>query len=97
MQIRLIPRENGIAEWAMIELQGTLEPPGMLSGQHIGKLAWNNNKALLHIGHHIMEGKEVKLENPFLVLVRNTEERTNVQVAAIIRKKVQFRNRPIPI
>ncbi|KAM3721886.1 Chromosome transmission fidelity protein [Dirofilaria immitis] len=97
MQIRLIPREDGIAEWTMIELQGTLDSAGVLAGQRIGNLKWENRKALLHIGHHIMEGKEVKLQNPLIVLARDAENQEIVQIAAVIRKKVQFRARPMPI
>uniref|UniRef100_A0A915PX39 Chromosome transmission fidelity protein 8 n=1 Tax=Setaria digitata TaxID=48799 RepID=A0A915PX39_9BILA len=81
----------------MIELQGTLDSVGTLSGQAIGNLKWENKKALLHIGHHIMEGKEVKLQNPLLVLQRNTENQENAQIAAIIRRKVQFHTRPMPV
>ncbi|VBB25700.1 unnamed protein product [Acanthocheilonema viteae] len=95
--MRLIPREDGIAEWAMIELQGTLNSVGTLVGQQIGSLTWENKKALLRIGHHIMEGKEVKLQNPLIVLTRDVENQGIIQIAAVIRKKVQFRSRPMPI
>ncbi|CAG9530901.1 unnamed protein product [Cercopithifilaria johnstoni] len=97
MQIRLIPREESVAEWAMIELQGTLDSTGTLAGQRIGILKWENKKALFRIGHHIMEGKEIKLQNPLLVLVRDVENQGVVQIAAVIRKKVQFRDRPMPV
>ncbi|VDM08381.1 unnamed protein product [Wuchereria bancrofti] len=97
MQIKLIRREDGIAEWAMIELQGTLESAGILAGQRIGSLKWENKKALLHIGHHIMEGKEVKLQNPLIVLARDAENQGIAQITAVIRKKVQFRARPMPV
>nr|CDP98871.1 Bm10609 [Brugia malayi] len=60
----------------MIELQGTLESAGIL--------------ALLHIGYHIIEGKEVKLQNPLIVLGRDAENQGIAQTAAVIRKKVQF-------
>ncbi|VIO97993.1 Uncharacterized protein BM_BM10866 [Brugia malayi] len=55
----------------MIELQGTLESAGILVRQRIGSLKWENKKALLHIGYHIIEGKEVKLQNPLIVLGRD--------------------------
>ncbi|VDK75525.1 unnamed protein product [Litomosoides sigmodontis] len=97
MQIRLIPREDGVAEWALIELQGTLESAGTLTGQRIGSLKWEKKKALLHIGHHIMEGKEVKLQHPLIVLTRDAENREIVHISAVIRKKVQFRARPMPV
>uniref|UniRef100_A0A0R3RSK4 Ctf8 n=1 Tax=Elaeophora elaphi TaxID=1147741 RepID=A0A0R3RSK4_9BILA len=88
---------NGVTEWAIIELQGTLDSAGTLAGQRIGSLKWENKKALLHIGHHILEGKEVKLQNPLIVLARNTENQGTVQIAAMIRRKVQFRARPMPV
>ncbi|VDK64319.1 unnamed protein product [Onchocerca ochengi] len=97
MQIKLIPREDGVAEWAMIELQGTLNSNGMFAGQRIGDLKWENKKALLHVGHHILEGKEVKLQNPLIVLAQDAENQGTAQIAAVIRKKVQFRTRPMPV
>uniref|UniRef100_A0A8R1TPY9 Uncharacterized protein n=1 Tax=Onchocerca volvulus TaxID=6282 RepID=A0A8R1TPY9_ONCVO len=97
MQIKLIPREDGVAEWAMIELQGTLNSNGMFAGQRIGDLKWENKKALLHVGHHILEGIEVKLQNPLIVLAQDAENQGTAQIAAVIRKKVQFRTRPMPI
>ncbi|VIO98085.1 T-cell receptor beta chain ANA 11, putative [Brugia malayi] len=74
----------------MIELQGTLESAGILVRQRIGSLKWENKKALLHIGYHIIEGKEVKLQNPLIVLGRDAENQGIAQTAAVIRKKVQF-------
>lgn len=37
---------DGIEEWAMIELQGTLDSVGTLAGQHIGNLKWENKKVM---------------------------------------------------
>ncbi|OZC06530.1 Ctf8 [Onchocerca flexuosa] len=88
---------DGVEEWAMIELQGTLNSTSILAGQRIGDLKWENKKALLHIGHHIMEGKEVKLQNPLIVLAPEAENQGIVQITAVIRKKVQFRTRPMPV
>nr|CDP98872.1 Bm10610 [Brugia malayi] len=81
----------------MIELQGTLESAGILARQRIGSLKWENKKALLHIGYHIIEGKEVKLQNPLIVLGRDAENQGIAQTAAVIRKKVQFHAQPMRV
>uniref|UniRef100_A0A0N4UEV5 Ctf8 n=1 Tax=Dracunculus medinensis TaxID=318479 RepID=A0A0N4UEV5_DRAME len=85
-----------LKEWTMIELQGSLESSSELSGQTIGILTWEIDKAYFLIGHHILEGKLTKLEKPFIVLSKNEQTYCN-NITAIIRKKILFRMRPKPV
>ncbi|VDK31286.1 unnamed protein product [Gongylonema pulchrum] len=57
----------------------------------------NRYVAFFQVGHHIIEGKEVKLENPFVVLRKNEQGSNVVPIMAVIRKKLLFRTRPKPI
>ncbi|XP_071823611.1 chromosome transmission fidelity protein 8 homolog [Apostichopus japonicus] len=72
--------EHG-AEWVMLEMQGQLESPEdeELSGQFIGDLHFNKKGIpILIIGHHILYGKVVTMEKPFLVLMKkNAKEENN--------------------
>ncbi|XP_036338438.1 chromosome transmission fidelity protein 8 homolog [Rhagoletis pomonella] len=65
------PSPTGLEEYAIVELQGDLE---IRSGENIhdlfiGDLYYNKyGQPILIIGHHILQGREQKLEKPFAVL-----------------------------
>ncbi|XP_067647044.1 chromosome transmission fidelity protein 8 homolog isoform X2 [Eurosta solidaginis] len=65
---------TGLEEYAIVELQGDLE---IRSGENIhdlfvGDLYYNKyGQPILIIGHHILQGREQKLEKPFAVLEKS--------------------------
>ncbi|KAL7733975.1 hypothetical protein ACLKA6_011672 [Drosophila palustris] len=64
----------GTGEWAIIELQGDLEVRSNQSmhDQFIGDLYYNKyGQPILIIGHHILQGREQKLDKPFAVLEKS--------------------------
>ncbi|KAL3094324.1 hypothetical protein niasHS_004080 [Heterodera schachtii] len=110
MQIHLLKNGDNLAEWMLIELQGTIElAPGArsLEGQQFGQVEWGaagGGRATLTLGHQLLEGRTEELTKPYMVLNRdristtgdNCEERTTKQcdVVAIVRKKLVFSGRP---
>ncbi|EYC10948.1 hypothetical protein Y032_0053g2385 [Ancylostoma ceylanicum] len=105
MQIHVVKNADGVDEWMMVEMQGTIENSGKpLSDEVLGSLSWrrDDNEALLLVGHHLLEGKVSELEKPFLV-VRSTpgedahsDERSMI-IDAVIRRRIVFKNRPKPL
>ncbi|KAH8266063.1 hypothetical protein KR038_001777, partial [Drosophila bunnanda] len=64
----------GKGDWAIIELQGDLEVRANqdMHDQFIGDLYYNKyGQPILIIGHHILQGREQKLEKPFAVLEKS--------------------------
>ncbi|KAH8314687.1 hypothetical protein KR074_010536, partial [Drosophila pseudoananassae] len=64
----------GKGDWAIIELQGDLEVRSNqdMHDQFIGDLYYNKyGQPILIIGHHILQGREQKLEKPFAVLEKS--------------------------
>ncbi|CAG4947548.1 unnamed protein product [Parnassius apollo] len=94
--------ENGVPEWAIVELQGLIQmkKDSTLGPTVIGDLHYfNRNKhPVLVLGHHILNGKEVKLEQPMAVMEKiNNEGKIEYKVKAIVKKKLLFKSRPKPI
>lgn len=108
--------ESGkLPEWAIVELQGSLETYHPVvdpkTERFIGDLHYkqgNDNSAILIIGSHVLNGKEVTLSKPLGVLVKETgepvpddkkDEETNTRWIAkgVVRKKLIFKSRPKPI
>ncbi|XP_032520873.1 chromosome transmission fidelity protein 8 homolog [Danaus plexippus] len=104
MQI-YIKSENetgGISEWAIVELQGLVQVEGDDRGGPavVGDLHYfkRNRHPVLVLGHHVLTGKEVKLEQPMAVMEKTVDGgQTSYRVKAIVRKKLLFKSRPKPI
>ncbi|XP_062579824.1 chromosome transmission fidelity protein 8 homolog [Saccostrea cucullata] len=67
-------------EWAIIDLQGSLETrkPVPLGGKFVGDLHFTKqNVPILIIGHHILYGKVVDLEKPYAVIVKENSSDTD--------------------
>ena len=100
-------------EWAIIELQGTLEMASHckddpLAGKFIGDLHFSNSgEPTLIIGHHILYGKMMKLEKPFAIVRKQNNsptkksgtpsDGTRYDVMGLIKLKLIFNQRPKPI
>lgn len=89
-------------EWAIIELQGDLKShsDSKFEGQFIGDLHFTKTGTpLLIIGHHLLYGKEVKLEKPLALLEKQHNEQSHTEyiVKTIVTKKLLFKTRPKPI
>ncbi|KAH8390803.1 hypothetical protein KR215_012072, partial [Drosophila sulfurigaster] len=70
----LCSHSAGTGEWAIIELQGDLEvrTNQSMHDQFIGDLYYNKyGQPILIIGHHILQGREQKLDKPFAVLEKS--------------------------
>ncbi|SPP76696.1 blast:Chromosome transmission fidelity protein 8 homolog [Drosophila guanche] len=64
----------GTGDWAIVELQGDLEVRNDqdMHDQFIGDLYYNKyGQPILIIGHHILQGREQKLDKPFAVLEKS--------------------------
>ena len=107
MQIFIKNSKNG-DDLALIEMQGDLESRlgsnVNVSGKFIGDLHYTKDGGtpILIIGHHILYGKKVKLDNPMVTLKKvhieqENSTKTEYQVDSVIRHKLIFKSRPKPI
>ncbi|CAG9862163.1 unnamed protein product [Phyllotreta striolata] len=88
-------------EWALIELQGDIKSNADLGleGQFLGDLHFTTTGTpLLIIGHHLLYGKETKIQKPFALIEKRAIEGTaEYVVKSIIKNKIIFKTRPKPI
>ena len=108
VQIVLTKGDGPLEEWVIIELQGELQTRNSkgFDGKEIGDLHFNKRgDPILIIGHHIITGKKVKLEKPFIVMTKckNPDEviKSGYDSKHIIKAKITtklvFKTRPKPI
>lgn len=92
---------KGVPEWAVVELQGLIQLKKETGGPTIvGDLQYynRNRHPVLILGHHVLNGKETKLEQPLAVLEKTTEgDKTQYKIKAVVKKKLLFKSRPKPI
>ncbi|XP_052168719.1 chromosome transmission fidelity protein 8 [Oryza glaberrima] len=100
--------EAGCPEWAIVEVQGVVQPQpcfsGRIQGLHIGRLcaaaAAPSSKAAFTftVGYHELAGTKVALKKPLLVLRKKkttaVAAETELEVIGVIRHKILFKDRP---
>uniref|UniRef100_A0A915LHB1 Uncharacterized protein n=1 Tax=Meloidogyne javanica TaxID=6303 RepID=A0A915LHB1_MELJA len=74
---------DGITEWIMMELPGTLTINDHVDGQNFGKLLWekkDDGKEYVKtiIGRQLLQGECVELEKPFIVINRASQRKEKV-------------------
>ncbi len=92
-------------EWGIVELQGEIQTNNNIpyDNLRIGDLHYTTGSttASLIIGHHLVTGTVVTLDPPLAVLRKNIvageSSRTEYVVAAFVKKKLLFKNRPKPL
>lgn len=107
MSVIQLSSSSGEKTWYFVELQGTLEVSGDVDEQQsqdllkVGTLSFDSadpTKCRLVVGNHTLEGKELPLKKPLLVLQKQRDPSSptvNYVTRHIIRKKLQFKNRPV--
>jgi hypothetical protein len=105
-----ITSTQSLEQWEILEMQGALEartPTGTLENIILGQLTLNaklptekQRRAELVIGKQSCDGKQIEIKKPLLVLKKTHNSKTGeveYEVAAIVRDKILFRNRPVPL
>ncbi|GMT28421.1 hypothetical protein PFISCL1PPCAC_19718, partial [Pristionchus fissidentatus] len=92
---------SGVEEWMLIDMQGEINNGGRpFDKEMLCNIGWrkDNSEALMLIGHHLLEGKIVPLEKPYLVIAPGEQDGKKIMHAeGIIRRKLVFKLRPKPI
>ncbi len=93
---------DGLKEWTMMELQGSLEARDVtvnVDGLPLGDLAKKGEKAVtLTIGNQRMDGKLVDIKQPLTIMKRKESDDGNsnaveFELVGIIRRKLVFLHR----
>ncbi|VAI17272.1 unnamed protein product [Triticum turgidum subsp. durum] len=106
IQVRCGCGEAACPEWAVVEVQGVLQPQpcfsGRIQGLHIGRLCSTSSAPsskcqggyTFTVGYHELAGSKVTLKKPLLVLRKKKKAEVELEVIGIIRHKILFKDRP---
>lgn len=110
IQVKCSCGEGNCPEWAIIELQGVVEPrpefENRLQNLQIGRLCRPTCQETytFTIGYHELTGSKVALKKPLLLLkkVKHADQNANsessptveLDVVGVIRHKILFKTRP---
>ncbi|CAH8643860.1 unnamed protein product [Dicrocoelium dendriticum] len=100
MIVRFRSPSGNVDEWLLIELQGELlsRSDCSFAGSLVGDLHFSpQGEPIFIIGHHVLFGKLVMLEKPFVVTRKDSKDSAEYRVTALIRRKLLFKTRPKPI
>ena len=111
----IVKSKDKVPKWTIVELQGKLEvrngtQDGRFDGRYFGDLHFDaSNTPILILGHHILQGKIIKLDKPFAVIEKE-DKQFNVKgkiliyaehfltyFIALVKEKIIFKSRPKPI
>ncbi|CAM0950926.1 unnamed protein product [Alopecurus aequalis] len=110
IQIRCECGEAACPEWAVVEVQGVLQPQacfsGRIQGLHIGRLCSTSSSPsskgayTFTVGYHELAGTRVTLKKPLLVMRKKKNDgqagqaAVELEVIGVIRQKILFKDRP---
>ncbi|XP_022650112.1 chromosome transmission fidelity protein 8 homolog [Varroa jacobsoni] len=103
--IKCLDPSAQLPEWGLIELQGDIKhrhgDDVPLNDLHLGDLHFTKEGTpMILIGHHVLYGKIVDLDKPFLAIRRvrgEGKDATSFHIQATITRKIIFKTRPKPI
>lgn len=78
----------------MIEMQGEIQYSDNFDGVRVGKLVQGQQKCTFTIGNHVLKGKIETFPKPLALLEKLNG---NLQIVAMVSKKIIFSERPAPI
>lgn len=91
VRINTTPDESSTDEWCILEFQGEIMGDSMQG--FLGSIRVKGDDVIMGIGQHVMWGKIVSLENPFLVV---DQSESGLKVKGFAHKKILFNERPKP-
>eukprot|EP01023_Acetabularia_acetabulum_P025214 TRINITY_DN2414_c1_g1_i3.p5 TRINITY_DN2414_c1_g1~~TRINITY_DN2414_c1_g1_i3.p5 ORF type:complete len:105 (-),score=14.93 TRINITY_DN2414_c1_g1_i3:515-829(-) len=88
---------NDVKEWFMLELQGTIKLLG--DDMEIGtlsKIDGKEDKVMLRIGYHQLEGSIQTLKKPYAVLEKqkNQPDDVHYKVVGVVKSRILFDKQP---